>query len=298
MISCACRRSSFSSGSSAGRIRRLQNTKQVIIKHQTQTSSIVTIAGRSRRLQFDTKQISFFTKTSTYTSSTIASRRLQFPNISHHGTSIRIASTRSISSQNGKTSSPKSIKEIWKALKKTPLQYATIPAVAAFLGLSTNWMGVKMLFYPIEYTGTEWYRSSPFVPYGFLGWQGVVPCKTEKMASRLVHIVTDRLLTVEEAFGRMDAATLASLLQPLVEEELMKEPYGKVVVKILQPILPMLLTRVVANLQKEIEGILDLQSVVLEAFLRDKKVLVELFQKVCILVICVCVSICNSSHLL
>ena len=102
------------------------------------------------------------------------------------------------------------------------------------------------------------------------------------MASRLVHIVTDRLLTVEEAFGRMDAATLASLLQPLVEEELMKEPYGKVIVRILQPILPMLLTRVVANLQKEIEDILDLQSVVLEAFMRDKKVLVELFQKVCI----------------
>lgn len=147
-----------------------------------------------------------------------------------------------------------------------------------------------MLFYPIEYTGTEWYRSSPFVPYGFLGWQGVVPCKTQKMASRLVHIVTDRLLTVEEAFGRMDAATLASLLQPLVEEELMKEPYGKVVVKILQPILPMLLTRVVANLQKEIEDILDLQSVVLEAFMRDKKVLVELFQKVCLSVSSVCIN--------
>ena len=286
MISCTCRRSSFTTGSSAGsRIRRLQNTKQIIIKHQTQTSSIVTIAGRYRRLQFNTKQI-FFTKTHTYTSSNVASRRLQFNaynNTSHHTTSRRIASTSITHSSSIKTS-PKSIREIWKALKKTPLQYATIPAVAAFLGLFTNWMGVKMLFYPIEYTGTEWYRSSPFVPYGFLGWQGVVPCKTKKMASRLVHIVTERLLTVEEAFGRMDAATLASLLQPLVEEELMKEPYGKVVVKILQPILPMLLTRVVANLQKEIEDILDLQSVVLEAFMRDKKVLVELFQKVCILV--------------
>ena len=130
-------------------------------------------------------------------------------------------------------------------------------------------------------------------------FQGVVPCKTEKMASRLVHIVTDRLLTVEEAFGRMDPSTLASLLQPLVEEELMKEKYGKVVVKLLQPILPMLLTRVVANLQKEIEDILDLQSVVLEAFMRDKKVLVELFQKVCILIVylyCLYVSILQSCN--
>ena len=175
MIACACRRSPFTAGlSAAGKIRRLQNTKQLIIKHktpQTQTSSFVTIAGRSR-LQFSTKQITFFTKTRAYTSSTIASGRLQFNaynnNISHYATSTRIAST---STNSQKVTSPKSIKEIWEALKKTPLQYATIPAVAAFLGLSTNWMGVKMLFYPIEYTGTEWYRSSPFVPYGFLGWQ-------------------------------------------------------------------------------------------------------------------------------
>jgi len=136
-----------------------------------------------------------------------------------------------------------------------------------------------MLFYPIEYTGTEWYRS-PLVPYGFLGWQGVVPCKTEKMAMRLVHIVTERLLSVEEAFGHMEPAHLAALLQPIVEGELLKEPHGELLVKILHPILPLILTRVVANLQKEIEGILDLRSVVLEAFVRDKVVLVELFQKV------------------
>lgn len=137
-----------------------------------------------------------------------------------------------------------------------------------------------MLFYPIEYTGTEWYRESPFVPYGLLGWQGVVPCKTEKMASRLVNIVTERLLSVEEAFGRMEAAKLAALLQPLVEAELLREQYGAVWVKLLRPVLPLILTHVVGNLQKEIEGIIDLRSVVLEAFMRDKSVLVELFQKV------------------
>ena len=100
------------------------------------------------------------------------------------------------------------------------------------------------------------------------------------MASRLVHIVTERLLTVEEAFGRLDAATLASLLQPIVEKELMQEPYGEFVVRLLHPILPFILTHVVRNLQREIEDILDLRSVVLDAFVRDKIVLVELFQKV------------------
>ena len=100
------------------------------------------------------------------------------------------------------------------------------------------------------------------------------------MASRLVDIVTQRLLSVEEAFSHMDPSKLAALLQPIVIEELMKEPYGGMMVKILRPFLPMILTHVVANLQKEIEGILDLRSVVLEAFVKDKAVLVELFQKV------------------
>ncbi|KAL3817506.1 hypothetical protein ACHAXA_007096 [Cyclostephanos tholiformis] len=180
----------------------------------------------------------------------------------------------------GSSIGPRSVGEIWKVIRTSPLQYATIPAVAAFLGLYTNWVGVKMLFYPIEYTGTEWYRSSPFVPYGFLGWQGVVPCKTEKMASRLVNIVTERLLSVEEAFGNMDPAILASLLQPLVEDEIRRETRGELILTCLRPLLPYILTRIVTNLQMEIGSILDLRTVVLEAFVRDKGVLVELFQKV------------------
>ena len=110
-----------------------------------------------------------------------------------------------------------------------------------------------------------------------------MPCKTEKMASRLVDIVTRRLLSIEEAFGRLDASQLATLLLPLVEDELRIEggkKYGDIMVKIMHPFLPMILTRVISNLQIEIADVLDLRSVVLQGFMRDKVVLVELFQKV------------------
>ena len=50
-------------------------------------------------------------------------------------------------------SGPIGVRGIFRQIREAPLQYFTIPAVAAFLGLYTNWMGVKMLFYPIEYTG-------------------------------------------------------------------------------------------------------------------------------------------------
>jgi hypothetical protein len=67
--------------------------------------------------------------------------------------------------------SSSSSETIWQKLRHRPIEYATIPCVAAFVGIMTNWMGVKMLFYPIEYFGTEWYREE-LSPYGYFGWQG------------------------------------------------------------------------------------------------------------------------------
>ena len=135
-----------------------------------------------------------------------------------------------------------------------------------------------MLFYPIEYVGFEWYRQ-PFSPFGFLGWQGVVPTKTEKMASRLVDIVTRRLLSLSEAFYRLEPSQLSALLMPCVLESI-RDDCGPYWARVLQPVLPMILTRLVGLLQEEVEDVLDLRSVVLSAFVRDKEVLVDLFQRV------------------
>lgn len=155
----------------------------------------------------------------------------------------------------------------------------SIPAVAAFVGISTNWMGVKMLFYPIEYFGVDCYRPDRNCPYGFFGWQGVVPARTEKMASRLVDIVTKDLLSLKEAFSRIEPRILARLLSSPVEEAVRKES-GDWWACVLKPVLPFVLERVLIALSRDIEDVLDLPHVVLDAFVRDKIVLVELFQKV------------------
>jgi len=155
----------------------------------------------------------------------------------------------------------------------------SIPAVAAFVGISTNWMGVKMLFYPIDYFGIEWYRPDRNCPYGIFGWQGVVPARTEKMASRLVDIVTKDLLSLKEAFSHIDPRILAKLLSSPVEDAVRKES-GEWWAYVLKPVLPFILERVLVALSRDIEDVLDLPHVVLDAFVRDKIVLVELFQKV------------------
>jgi uncharacterized membrane protein YheB (UPF0754 family) len=170
------------------------------------------------------------------------------------------------------------MQRIWSHIRARPIEYATIPCTAAFVGITTNWMGVKMLFYPIEYFGIEFHRWED-TPYGIFGWQGVVPTKTTQMATRLVKVVTERLLSLDEAFGRLNPQELSRLLLPAVEEAVLRD-CGAVWFAILKPVLPILLPRILSNLQGEIDQVLDLHSVVLSAFVRDKVVLVDLFQKV------------------
>mmetsp|Transcript_5677 Transcript_5677/g.10764 ORF Transcript_5677/g.10764 Transcript_5677/m.10764 type:complete len:504 (+) Transcript_5677:234-1745(+) len=167
---------------------------------------------------------------------------------------------------------------VYNAIKANPIEFLTIPTVAAFVGISTNYMGVQMLFYPLEYQGSS-IKRFPDAPYGIFGWQGVVPARTEKMALRLVDIVTRDLLSLREAFGNLDANVFADLMTDVVVQAV-KDDCGTYWAIVLKPLLPMILTRVVRQLQVEIDEVLDLPTVVLNAFVRDKVVLVELFQKV------------------
>ena len=62
-----------------------------------------------------------------------------------------------------------------------------VPLVAALVGWVTNWLAIQMSFYPVQFVGI-----------GFLGWQGVIPRKAEKMA----HICVDQTL---QQFGDLNS---------------------------------------------------------------------------------------------
>lgn len=138
---------------------------------------------------------------------------------------------------------------------------------------------LQMLFYPIDYWGIDVMERPLDSPFGYFGWQGVVPTKTKTMAKRLVGIVTENLLSLPEAFGRLDPAHLATLLQPAIEVKVQEE-CGTYWLIALKPVLPFLLTHLLTHLQKEIETVMDLQTMTMTAFVSNKVVLVDLFQKV------------------
>ncbi|WP_273203559.1 DUF445 domain-containing protein [Marinobacter subterrani] len=78
----------------------------------------------------------------------------------------------------------------------------SLPLMAAVVGWFTNWLAIQMSFYPVQFIGLGW-----------VGWQGVIPRKAEKMA----HICIDRTL---QHFGDLNAVYRQLEPQRIVEQVL------------------------------------------------------------------------------
>lgn len=86
--------------------------------------------------------------------------------------------------------------EVWK--------YISMPILSAVVGYITNVIAIQMMFHPIEFIGLK-------EPY--LGWQGIVPRKVAKMASISVETITEKLITEQEMFERMQPERVAQELE-------------------------------------------------------------------------------------
>ena len=72
-------------------------------------------------------------------------------------------------------------------------QYLSIPVIAALIGWITNWLAIKMTFFPLEFVGKP----------PLLGWQGIIPSKARKMAAISVDATISKIGTVPEIFSRL-----------------------------------------------------------------------------------------------
>jgi uncharacterized membrane protein YheB (UPF0754 family) len=181
--------------------------------------------------------------------------------------------------------------------KARPGTYLLIPVVAALVGWITNWLAVQMIFYPIQFMGIPIWRR-PEIPLGFLGWQGIVPCKTRPMSIVMVNMVTTQLLSVKEVFARLSPNKIAQLLAPrvpvVVQQVLQDLPlpgfvsflpealYGgldPVQQSILQVYNRDFIKALVIDMQANIDSIFDIQKCVVDQMLQDRTLLGQLFRK-------------------
>ena len=89
--------------------------------------------------------------------------------------------------------------------------YLLIPFISAAAGWGTNWLAIKMTFYPLEYVG-----RAPF------GWRGVVPSRTRKFASGLVDTTIGRIGGLPALVDAIDMEAVKAYFlnasTPLIEE--------------------------------------------------------------------------------
>ena len=163
--------------------------------------------------------------------------------------------------------------------------YLAIPFVGAFIGWFTNWKAIKLTFYPRRFIGLP--------PY--LGWQGIVPRKAEKMAGMAIDIILTKLLRLEDLFAKLDPKEMATQMHdpltnilpqliaetvseyaPAVWDNLPEEARALAIAKMQQDA-----PQVVADILEEIRAnpaeVLDLHTMVVDACKRDVDLLNRVF---------------------
>ena len=80
------------------------------------------------------------------------------------------------------------------------LVYVFIISVSALIGWGTNWLAVKMTFYPLDFVGIKSIR---------LGWQGLIPYHSQKIGQKTVDLITQKLLPPQELVQTIDPKLLS-----------------------------------------------------------------------------------------
>jgi uncharacterized membrane protein YheB (UPF0754 family) len=92
------------------------------------------------------------------------------------------------------------------------LTLLSIPLISAFVGWSTNFLALKMMFYPMEFVGIK----------PFFGWQGLIPAKRKEMAEIASDLVLDKLLSASELAAKLDSKELTIVIERRLKQVLRK----------------------------------------------------------------------------
>lgn len=99
----------------------------------------------------------------------------------------------------------------WLAKNAELLGILFMPVTYGFIGWLTNVMALKMMFYPLTFKGIA-------PPY--LGWQGIVPRKATGLALKVVNILSEKLIKVEDFFEKIPSDKLAESYKPLLRDSI------------------------------------------------------------------------------
>ena len=166
--------------------------------------------------------------------------------------------------------------------------YTSMPIIGALIGYVTKLVAVEMMFRPLEFRGIR----------PVLGWQGVIPRFAPRMAAIATDLMLSKLLTTRELFDRIDGRDLAVRLQepmraaidemvrevmaryqPLIWEA-MPESARRALIWTVQRQAPKTVARLVEDLKRDPDSVIDLRRVAIDALTLDSALLVRLVRRI------------------
>ena len=174
------------------------------------------------------------------------------------------------------------------------LKYALIPVISGVIGYGTNFVAVKMLFYPVHFLGFKIpglhlltaylprrLRAIPGVADGGVGWQGIIPSRAAKMGSIAVDKGIAKLGSPSEFYEKLEpdkiaehiVATSGDEIWALTEQILAREHPGlwsdmpdaikEAVRKRMEANLPSLASEVTNEIGANIDDLMDIKLMVI-----------------------------------
>ncbi|GBF50413.1 hypothetical protein LPTSP4_19380 [Leptospira ryugenii] len=165
----------------------------------------------------------------------------------------------------------------------------SMPFTYALIGYITNWLAIKMTFYPIRFYG--------YPP--FFGWQGIIPRKANKIGSKFVEVITEKLLDVQQVTKRIDEtiietnllASLEPVLQSTAKEiangiepqlwEKIPESFRKEIILKIKTESGNIIKKIIREIQTDLHSKLDIKKLVYDKMTGENtNLIVEMFQTV------------------
>ena len=169
--------------------------------------------------------------------------------------------------------------------------YVTMPFIAAAIGYITKRVAIEMMFRPLEFVGIR-VLGLP------VGWQGVLPGNAQRMATIAMDLLTTNLINPKEIFARLDPKRVAAELHdPLLRSveqltrelmaeyqpgmwEMLPEPAQRLLLRRVETEAPRVVEQIIRDLANNIEDVLDVKAMAVEAMVRDKALLNRLIREV------------------
>ncbi|HNC01606.1 MAG TPA: DUF445 family protein [Leptospiraceae bacterium] len=177
---------------------------------------------------------------------------------------------------------------MWEDFQQHLWLYLSMPIVAALIGYITKLVAIRMMFEPLKFIGIK----------PFLGWQGIIPRRAEKMAAIAADTLTARLISTRELYNKIDPAEIIkNLEEPLIRDIdiIADEVIGQMQPELWESLPTIVRDQLIGNLRKEIPGVIkslmadmdrdldtlfDIKTMVVMIMSKDKALINRIFREV------------------